>query len=66
MYFDGTIQIEESDNCFTCEYFRKSVACPLLEALALNVVVMVDEEAGVNVRNCGFFVEFKRTLKVVE
>ncbi|MBY0402722.1 MAG: hypothetical protein K2X66_02405 [Cyanobacteria bacterium] len=63
MYYDGTIHIEEEDQCYSCEYFLKGVTCPLLEALALGVVNL---EGDVLVRNCGFFKQFKRTLHLVE
>jgi hypothetical protein len=62
MYFDGVVHVEEDDQCFGCEYFAKGVSCPLLEALALGVVSL---EGEIVVQNCGFFVEFKRTLKLV-
>lgn len=62
MYFDGVVHIEEDDQCFGCEYFAKGVSCPLLEALALGVVSL---EGEIVVQNCGFFVEFKRTLRIV-
>ena len=58
----GTIQIEEDDQCFTCEFFQKGVTCPLLEALGVGVVVLEDE---ITVRNCGFYKEFKRHLSLV-
>ena len=63
MYFDETIHIEEEDQCYTCEYFLKGVTCPLLEALAMDVVSLNDD---VLVRNCGFYKEFKRRLYVIE
>ncbi|MBK8189788.1 MAG: hypothetical protein IPK79_04995 [Vampirovibrionales bacterium] len=63
MYFDECVHIEEDDQCFTCEYYRKGVSCPLLEALALGVV---DLHGDVRVRNCGFYRKFERRLRVVE
>ena len=63
MFYDGEVHIEEDDQCFTCEYFCKGVMCPLLEALAVGVASLSGE---VSVKNCGFYVEFKRTLKVID
>jgi len=63
MYFDGSVHIEEEDQCYTCEYFLKGVTCPLLEALGVGVAHLDDD---VIVRNCGFYKEFKRHLSVVE
>lgn len=63
MYYDGHVHIEEEDQCYSCEYFLKGVMCPLLEALAVGVAHL---EGDVLVKNCGFYVEFKRHLHVVE
>ena len=63
MFFEDHVHIEESDQCFSCEYFRKSVACPLLEALAVGVATL---EGEVLVKNCGFYVEYTPHLKIVK
>lgn len=63
MYYDGTVHIEEEDQCYTCEYFLKGVSCPLLEALGVGVAHL---DGDVLVRNCGFYKEFKRQLHLVE
>jgi len=63
MYYDGNVHIEEEDQCYTCEYFLKGVMCPLLEALAVGVAHL---EGDVLVKNCGFYVEFKRHLQLVD
>lgn len=63
MYYDGHVHIEEEDQCYTCEYFLKGVMCPLLEALAVGVAHL---EGDVLVKNCGFYVEFKRHLQLVD
>ena len=63
MYYDGHVHIEEEDQCSSCEYFLKGVMCPLLEALAVGVAHL---DGDVLVKNCGFFVEFKRHLHVVD
>lgn len=63
MFYDGSIHIEEDDQCYSCEYFLKGVSCPLLEALALGVVNL---EGDIMVRNCGFYKEFKRNLTLVD
>lgn len=60
---DNTVYIEDDDQCTTCENYAKGVSCPLLEALGLGVVYLED---SLVVRNCGFYKEFKRTLKLVE
>ena len=60
---DGVIHIEKTDQCYTCEYFAKGVQCPLLEALGLGVVELVDE---MTVQNCGFYKKFSRHLRVVD
>jgi hypothetical protein len=63
MYFDGSVHIEEEDQCYTCEYFLKGVSCPLLEALGVGVAHL---DGDVLVRNCGFYKEFKRHLTLIE
>lgn len=63
MYYDGHVHIEEEDQCYSCEYFLKGVMCPLLEALAVGVAHL---DGDVQVKNCGFYVEFKRHLQVVD
>ena len=63
MYYDGCIHIETEDQCYTCEYFVKGVSCPLLEALALGVVELNGE---IEVKNCGFYKEFKRKLRLLD
>ena len=63
MFYDGNVHIEEEDQCYSCEYFLKGVMCPLLEALAVGVAHL---EGDVLVKNCGFYVEFKRHLQLVE
>lgn len=65
MYYDGSVMIEDEDQCLTCEYFMKSVMCPLIEALAVGVVEMTDPDEGYMVRNCGFYVQFERHLRLV-
>ena len=62
MYIDGSIHIEKTDQCYTCEHFRREVNCPLLEALALGVVELDGE---MTVENCGFYERYERHLKVV-
>ena len=59
---DDTVYIEDEDQCLTCENYSKGVACPLIEALAQGVVFIED---SMIVTNCGFYKEFKRTLKLV-
>jgi hypothetical protein len=63
MYYDGSIHIEDDDQCYSCEYFLKGVTCPLLEALALGVVNL---DGDVQVKNCGFYKKFQRTLYLVD
>lgn len=60
---DDTVYIEDSDQCITCENYARGVACPLLEALGEGVVYL---ENSLSVTNCGFYKEFKRTLKIVK
>lgn len=60
---DFTIYIEDDDQCTICEYYAKGVACPLLEALGSGFVYLED---NLTVKNCGFYKEFKRTLKLVK
>lgn len=60
---DNTVFIEDEDQCITCENYSRGVACPLLEALGEGVVFMED---SLTVTNCGFYKEFKRTLKIVK
>lgn len=60
---DNTVFIEDEDQCITCENYSRGVACPLLEALGEGVVFIED---SLTVTNCGFYKEFKRTLKIVK
>jgi hypothetical protein len=60
---DYTVYIEDDDQCLYCENYARGVACPLLEALGQGVVYLED---NLTVTNCGFFKEFKRTLKLVK
>ena len=60
---DDKVFIEDEDQCLTCENYAKGVACPLLEALGEGIVCLED---SMTVTNCGFYKEFKRTLKLVE
>lgn len=62
-YFEGSVYIEDDDQCQTCVNFAKGVACPLLQALGMGMVVLQD---SMIVTNCGFYVEFKRKLKVIK
>lgn len=63
MFYDGHIQIEEEDQCYSCKYFAQGIMCPLLEALAVGVAHL---DGDVQVKNCGFYVEFKRHLHLVD
>lgn len=64
MYADGKLPIiEEEDQCYSCEYFLKGVSCPLLEALAVGVAHL---DGDVTVKNCGFYVKYKRPLSIVK
>lgn len=60
---DCTVYIEDDDQCLTCENYSRGVACPLLEALGQGVVYLED---SLTVTNCGFYKEFKRTLRLVK
>lgn len=60
---DGTVYIEDEDQCISCDNYARGVACPLLEALGAGFVYLED---SLTVTNCGFYKEFKRTLKIVK
>lgn len=60
---DDTVYIEDDDQCLTCENYARGVACPLIEALGQGVVYLED---SMIVTNCGFYKEFKRTLRLVQ
>lgn len=63
MYYDkGKVFVEKEDQCITCKNFTKGVACPLLQALGLGVVVL---DGVMTVTNCGFYEEFKRHLRII-
>jgi hypothetical protein len=64
MFYDnGKVYVEKDDQCISCKNFTKGVACPLLQALGMGVVVL---DGTMNVSNCGFYEEFKRHLKIVD
>lgn len=60
---DDTVYIEDDDQCLTCENYARGTACPLIEALGSGFVYI---EESMIVTNCGFYKEFKRTLKLVK
>ena len=59
---DYVVYIDDDDQCLRCDNYARGVACPLLEALGQGVVYL---EGSLTVTNCGFFKEFKRSLRVV-
>lgn len=59
----GTVAIEDDDQCALCDNFKKDVACPLLQALALGYVYL---EGSLTVTNCGFFKPYVRHLNIVK
>lgn len=60
---ESKVYIEDEDQCMTCDNYAKGVSCPLLEALGQGVVYLED---SLYVTNCGFYKEFRRTLKLVD
>ncbi len=60
---DGKVFVEKEDQCMSCKNFKKGVACPLLQALGLGMVSLEDV---MYVTNCGFYVESKRHLRIVD
>lgn len=60
---DDVVYIENDDQCISCENYARGVACPLIEALGLGVVYLED---NLTVTNCGFYKEFKRSLRIVK
>jgi hypothetical protein len=62
MLFDGDLIIETDDQCYTCEYVKRGIACPLLEALTEGVVKLQED---ITVSRCGFYKEHKRHLNIV-
>jgi hypothetical protein len=64
MYQDkGLLYFEDDDQCNSCEYVAKGIACPLVKALQENVVVLSDE--SILVFGCGFYKKFERKLKAI-
>jgi hypothetical protein len=64
MYFyNGSVYVEDEDQCISCANFARGVACPLLQALGMGLVVMQDNMV---VTNCGFYKEFRRHLKLIQ
>lgn len=61
-YYNGSVYVEDDDQCETCSNFTQGVACPLLQALGMGVVTMKD---SLTVSNCGFYKEFKRKLRLI-
>ena len=62
-YYNGSVYIEDEDQCQNCSNFVQGVACPLIQALGMGLVVMQD---NLYVTNCGFFSEFKRKLQLLK
>ena len=61
-YYNGSVYVEDDDQCGTCSNFNQGVACPLLQALGMGLVVLKDSMAVIN---CGFYKEFKRHLHLI-
>lgn len=61
-YYNGSVYVEDEDQCQTCANFAQGVACPLLHALGAGVVTLQD---NMIVTNCGFYKEFKRNLRLI-
>ncbi|MFH0702285.1 MAG: hypothetical protein V2B14_01945 [bacterium] len=61
-YHNNSVYVEKNDQCMTCKNFTKGVACPLLQALAMGLVTL---EGTLYVKNCGFYEESVRHLKLV-
>lgn len=61
-YHNGSVHVEENDQCMTCKNFAEGVACPLLQALAMGFVQM---EGTLHVTNCGFYEKFTRRLRLI-
>jgi hypothetical protein len=59
---NNTIQLEKEDQCWTCTYVNKGIACPLMEALASGIVSLTTDTL---VQNCDFYKPFRRNLKAV-
>lgn len=59
---NGSIFIEDDDQCIDCKNYAEGVSCPLLTALGLGVVLLED---SLTVTNCGFFKKFERSLHIV-
>lgn len=61
-YYNNSVYVEDEDQCQTCSNFAQGVACPLLQALGMGMVVLQD---SMIVTNCGFYKEFKRHLRLM-
>jgi hypothetical protein len=61
-YYNGSVYIEDEDQCQTCANFVNDVNCPLLQALGMGLVTLND---NMIVTNCGFYKEFKRNLRII-
>ena len=62
-YLDGSVHVENDDQCMTCKNFTNGVACPLLQALGMGLVTLEDE---MTVINCEFYKAQTRHLKLVD
>lgn len=60
---DSKVFIEDDDLCINCQNYVQSVNCPLLSALAQGDVFLED---SLTVKGCGFYDEFKRSLRIVK
>lgn len=60
---DGKVFVEKEDQCISCKNFKRGVACPLLHALGLGMVTL---DGIMYVTNCGFYIENKRHLTLVD
>lgn len=72
-YYEGTMQIEQDDQCWTCKFapYRNPHSgkestpeknCPLLEALYCGIVESDGEFA---VSNCDFYIDKRPHLQIV-
>jgi hypothetical protein len=64
VYYDkeGTLVLEEVDQCGTCTHRER---CVLLAGLR-NQVILINDEYDVNVTECCFYQEKPRHLKVIK
>ena len=64
MYYENNqLYIDKDDQCETCTHTKDKVNCPLIQALAYEVVLLPDDT---KVTNCALYQKPERKLRLIK